>query len=138
VLTGISLQAQHTISGKPLRTVINNAFLCDVTQDGIFFVNIQGDVNLKFYTSPSEASGGPNSFTYEWTFTYADNSTSQSFDREPYIPVPCDNPIVFAYVKVSSATCFKEITKNYHAIGVCGGGGLTYAQTGSKSFGKKK
>lgn len=80
----------------------------------------------------SLATGGPNSFTYEWTFTYADNSTSWSYDREPYIPVSCDNLIKFAYMKVSSATCFKEITHHW-TPGICGTGGLTAARIGNST-----
>lgn len=105
---------------------------CDVTQDGIYFVNLLGDVNLKFYTMPNLATGGPNSFTYEWTFTHVDNSTSWSYDREPYIPVPCDNRIEYAYVKVSSATCFKEFTKHWSA-GICGTADLAAAGTGNST-----
>jgi hypothetical protein len=103
---------------------------CDVTQDGIVFANLLGDGNLKFYTLPSLATGGPNSFTYEWTFTYADNTTSWSYDREPYIPVPCDNPVKYAHVKVSSSVCSKEIDKHW-TPGICGTGGLTAAKTGT-------
>ena len=93
---------------------------CSISQDGIYFVNALGDVNLKFYTMPNLVTGGPNSYTYEWTFTHADGSISWSYDREPYIPVYCSNPIVYAYVKVSSSTtCYKEITKHYPG-GICG------------------
>jgi hypothetical protein len=111
---------------------VNGSVPCDVTQDGIFFVNLMGDVNLKFYTMPNLATGGPNSFSYEWTFTYADNSTSGSGDREPYIPVPCDNPIKFAFVRVSSASCFKDIDKQW-LPGICGTGGFAASSTANST-----
>lgn len=105
---------------------------CSIPQDGIVFANLLGDGNLKFYTLPSLATGGPNGYTYEWTFTHNDNTTSWSYDREPYIPVSCNNPIKYAYVKVSSDTCpnSKEITKHW-TPGICGTGGLTAAATGN-------
>ena len=105
---------------------ITKSSYCDVTQSGIYFVNLLGDQNLKFYTMPTLASGGPNSFSYYWTFTYADGSTSWSYDREPYIPVYCDNPIKFAEVVVSSAYCDKDITHQW-LPGICGTGGLSPA-----------
>jgi hypothetical protein len=130
VLTGVGLYAY--------RSVNKDAFLCDVTQNGpIAYVNALGDVNLKFYTNPTEASGGPNSFSYEWIFTYDDNSTSWSYNREPYIPVPCNNTIKHVYVKVSSASCFKEFNRSYNP-GICGTEGLAAVQTGTASSGKVK
>lgn len=102
---------------------------CDINQSGIYFVNLLGDVNLKFYTMPQ---GIPDNFSYEWTFTYNDLSTSWSYDKEPYIPVPCDNTIKHAYVKITSAVCIKEINKNWNP-GICGTEGMSgrSAQSGT-------
>ncbi len=111
-----------TASNKTTITKVAVAYKDCINQNGIFWVNALGDVNLKFYTVPTLAAGGPNGYSYEWTFTFADASTTWSYDREPYIPVPCDNKIVHAYVKISSDSCYKEIDKSWN-FGICGTAG---------------
>lgn len=92
---------------------------CDIDQYGIYYVNQYGSEYLKFYTMPSIIIGGQNNYSYLWTFTYEDGTSSSSTDREPYIPVFCSNPIINASVLITSSICSKTIN-DYGWGSVCG------------------
>ena len=104
------------------KTVTVGTTTCDINQNGTYQLNVTGSENVKFYTMPSIQSGGVNSFSYLWTFTYQDGTTSTSNVREPYIPIYCSNPVIQTTVLITSTICSKTITKVW-SPGVCGTSG---------------
>ncbi|KAI9452611.1 hypothetical protein F5148DRAFT_1289530 [Russula earlei] len=97
---------------------------CDIpTGQIISFVNALGSPDLLFYSGTPVGLGGATSFSYFWTFTYGDGSTSNSTDQNPVFPVDCSNPVVRATVVISSGICSITLTKQW-LTGICGTDGL--------------
>lgn len=83
----------------------------------INWANVEGDNEIKFLLTTLANLDG---YSFEWTFIHNDQTTSWSYDKEPYITVPCTNPIKTASVKIYSGACTTVVTKTYPGVGICG------------------
>lgn len=105
---------------------------CDINQVGITFVNAYGSEILKFYAIPPIV--GTNTYSYFWTFTFQDGSTSWSYEEKPEVPVYCSNSIISASVVIASALCSVTINVNWSTMGgLCGTYGLNGLRNSNSS-----